>query len=126
MLLWPKKRDFREYCNEHGIRLSGRGPGRPPKLTPEERKIERKDNTDRNEVERFFSREKRTCGAELIVTKLAETTLSSIALSVLVANLFGIPFGPFFIIFLRTGQDAGEKYHILTLFDDDDGFSEIR
>jgi len=116
----------REYCSEHGIRLSGRGPGRPPKLLPEERKIERKDNTDRNEVERFFSREKRTCGAALIVTKLAETTLSSIALSVLVANLFGIPFGPFFIIFLQAGQDADEKYHILTFFDDDNGFSEIR
>lgn len=116
----------REYCNAHGIRLSGRGPGRPPKLTQEERKIERKDNVDRNEVERFFSREKRTCGAELIVTKLAETTLSSIALSVLVANLFGIPFGPFFIIFLRTGQNTGEKYRILMFFDDDGGFSEIQ
>jgi len=60
------------------------------------------------------------------VTKLAETTLSSIALSVLVANLFGVPFGPFFIIFLQTGQDASEKHHILMFFDNDNGFSEIR
>ena len=116
----------REYCSAHGIRLSGRGPGRPPKQTSEERKIERKDNVDRNEVERFFSREKRTCGAGLIVTKLEETTLASIALSVLVANLFGIPFGPFFVIFLLVGQKTDEKYHILTFSDDDNGFSEIR
>ena len=116
----------REYCNARGIRLSGRGPGRPPKLNPEERKIEQKDNIDRNEVERFFSREKRTCGAGLIVTQLEETTLSSIALSVRVANLFGIPFGPFFVIFLQVGQKADEKYHFLTFFDDDNGFSEIR
>ena len=113
----------REYCRAHGIRLSGRGPGRPPKLSPEERKTERRDNVDRNEVERFFSREKRTCGAALIVSKLEETTLSSIALSVLVANLFGIPFGPFFIIFLRDDQNIGKKHHILRFFDNDDSFS---
>ena len=113
----------REYCRAHGIRLSGRGPGRPPKLSPEERKTERRDNIDRNEAERFFSREKRTCGAALIVSKLEETTLSSIALSVLVANLFGIPFGPFFIIFLRDDQNIGKKHHILRFFDNDDSFS---
>lgn len=113
----------REYCRAHGIRLSGRGSGRPPKLSPEERKTERRDNIDRNEVERFFSREKRTCGAALIVSKLEETTLSSIALSVLVANLFGIPFGPFFIIFLLDEQNIGKKHHILRFFDNDDSFS---
>lgn len=112
----------RQYCRENGIRLSGRGPGRPPKPTFEERKIERQDNIDRNEVERFFSREKRTCGAALIVTKLEETTLSSIALSVFVANLFGIPFGPFFIIFLLDVQNTGENRHFLKFFDADDKF----
>ena len=72
---------------------------------------------------RFFSREKRTCGAALIVSKLEGTALSSIALSVLVANLFGIPFGPFFIIFLRDDQNIGKKHHILRFFDNDDSFS---
>ena len=33
---------------------------------------------------------KRCCGAGLIMTKLSKTTLGSIALSVLVANLFGV------------------------------------
>ena len=59
----------------------------------------------------------------VIVSKLEETTLSSIALSVLVANLFGIPFGPFFIIFLRDDQNIGKKHHILRFFDNDDSFS---
>lgn len=34
--------------------------------------------------------QKRCCGAGLIMTKLSKTTLGSIALSVLVANLFGV------------------------------------
>ena len=106
----------REYCRERGIRLSGKGPGRPPKPTPEERKIERKDNIDRNEVERFFSREKRTCGAALIVSKLEVTTFTSIALSVLVANLFGIPFGPFFIVFLLEESESPKKYSFWEFF----------
>ena len=115
----------REYCKERGIRLSGRGPGRPSKLAPEERKIEHKDNTDRNEIERFFSREKRTCGAALIVSKLEATTLTSIALSVFVANLFGIPFGPFFIVIFLEGSESLKKYSYLEFFDDEDDFSII-
>lgn len=110
--------DNRRYCKELGIRLSGRGPGRPQKQTPEERKIERMDNVDRNEVERFFSREKRTCGAALIVNKLENTTLTAIALSVLVANLFAIPFGPFFVVFLLDDSETAEKY---SFFEFDDG-----
>lgn len=106
-----------------GSACRGGGSGCPPKLSPEERKKERRDIVDRNEVERFFSREKRTCGAVLFVSKLEETTLSSIALSVLVANLFGIPFGPFYIIFLREDQNIGKKHHILRLFNNDDSFS---
>jgi len=89
----------REFCKRNGIRMSGRGPGRPAE-DAESKAIEHQDDIDRIEIERFFSREKRTCGAALIVTKLYETTLGSIALSVLVANLFGVPLGSFFVIYL--------------------------
>lgn len=52
------------------------------------------------EVERFFSLDKHCYGAGLIMTKLPETTLSSIAMSVLVGNLFRIPTGvSFFALF---------------------------
>ena len=46
------------------------------------------DNTDRIEVERAFSLYKCCYGMGLITTKLEETKLTSIALSVFVSNLF--------------------------------------
>ena len=55
-----------------------------------EKKQEYQDNTDRIEVERSFSLSKRCYGMDLIRTKLYDTTLTSIALSVFVTNLFKI------------------------------------
>lgn len=80
----------RAYCKEHGIRLSGPKLGRPSPDAKTDRKQEYKDNTDRIEVERYFSRSKRCYGLGCIVTKLEETQLTSIALSVFVSNLFRI------------------------------------
>ena len=94
-----RTRENRQFCNDNGIKMSGRGPGRR-KESAASKASERQEEVDRIEVERFFSREKRTCGAALIVAKLSETTLGSIALSVLVANLFGIPMKSFFVIYL--------------------------
>ena len=70
--------------------MSGPKLGRPgkKKQTKIEKKQEYQDNTDRIEVEREFSVEKHSYGLGLIVTKLEETQLTSIALSVLTANLF--------------------------------------
>jgi hypothetical protein len=81
----------RTFCKEHGIRLSGPKLGRPNLATEKiDKKVEYQDNTDRIAVEREFSREKRCYGLGKIVTKLKETQLTSIALSVFVANLFKI------------------------------------
>ena len=78
----------RAYCKNKKIRISGKALGRPKKNpTPEEKKIEHQDNTDRIEVERGFSLAKRCFGMGLITTKLDITTRSSIALSILVMNL---------------------------------------
>lgn len=85
-----RTRENRSYCKEYGIRLSGPKLGRPSKTTKADKKIEHQDNTDRIEVERGFSIGKRCYGMGLIRTKLKETTLSSIALSVFVMNLFKI------------------------------------
>ncbi len=103
------------FCQERGIKLLGRKPGQRSKdMTKAELSEERRDEVARNEVERFFSREKSTCGAALITTKLAETTKASIALSVLVANLFGcVPFS-FFVLFLMDTQDEDSR---LSLFE---------
>lgn len=74
---------------EHGIRLSGPKLGRPNAETQKtDKKQEYQDNTDRIEVERRFSLAKHCYGLGMIRTKLKETQLTSIALSVFVANLF--------------------------------------
>ena len=102
----------REFCESRGIRMSGRKAGRPARSDKAEERELRRDDRDRNEVERFFSREKDSCGAALIVTRLAETTLASIALSVLVANLFGIPIGDaFFVLYLADGPEPSGTCH---------------
>ncbi|WP_194610420.1 IS5 family transposase [Clostridium vitabionis] len=93
-----RTRANRAYCKEHGIHISGPRLGRPAADHKANRE-EYKDNTDRIEVERFFSREKRCNGAGLIMTRLAETTLASIALSVYVTNLFAIPTGNLFVLY---------------------------
>lgn len=85
-----RTRENRRYCKDHGIRLSGPKLGRPGKTAVEDKKQEYQDNTDRIEVERSFSLGKRCYGMGLIVTKLEETQLTSIALSVFVMNLFKI------------------------------------
>lgn len=77
------------FCKENGIRISGPKLGRPAKvISKAEQKQAYQDNTDRIEVERAFSLSKRCYGLGLIRTKLEETTLSAIALSVFVTNLF--------------------------------------
>lgn len=80
----------RRSCKEHGIRLSGPKLGRSGKTAEEDKKQKYQDNTDRIEVERSFSLGKRCCDMGLIVTKLKETQLTSIVLSVFVMNLFKI------------------------------------
>lgn len=108
-----RTRENRAFCHEHGIAMCGRGPGRPAKDDKAARRLEARDETDRIEVERFFSREKRTCGAALLVTRLAETTLASVALSVFVANLFGIPFTGFFVLYFLDLPEAPRKCHCI-------------
>ncbi|WP_379694875.1 transposase [Mediterraneibacter gnavus] len=63
---------------------------RPSATAKVDKKQEYQDNTDRIEVERTFSLSKRCYGMSCITTKLEETQLTSIALSVFVTNLFRI------------------------------------
>lgn len=88
----------RAYCKERGIRLSGPKLGRPSK-TSEDKATAKKDNVDRIEVERFFSLAKRCNGMGLIMTKLPETVMTSISLSMLVTNLFAVSTGYFFVLY---------------------------
>lgn len=83
-----RTRDNRNFCRDHKIRLSGPKLGRPSQNAKADKKQEYEDNTDRIEVERAFSLDKCCYGMGLITTKLEETQLTSIALSVFVSNLF--------------------------------------
>lgn len=85
-----RTRDNRNYCKDNGIRLSGPKLGRPGTNAKADKKQEYQDNSDRIEVERTFSLSKRCYGMGCITTKLEETQLTSIALSVFVTNLFKI------------------------------------
>ena len=80
------------FCKKEGIRMSGPKLGRPTTDADElkkQRKAEAKDNSDRLEVERYFSTAKRRNGMGVINKKREDTSLSTIAMSVLVTNLFG-------------------------------------
>lgn len=83
-----RTRENRNFCRDHKIRLSGPKLGRPGQDAKADKKQEYEDNTDRIEVERALSLDKRCYGMGLITTKLEETQLTSIALSVFVSNLF--------------------------------------
>lgn len=94
-----RSRINQEFCKQHGIRMSGPRLGRPPKEKQSTKREEYQDNVDRIEVERFFSLDKHCYGADFIMTKLPETTLSSIAMSVLWGICSESPRGPFFALF---------------------------
>ena len=76
-----------KYCKDRGIRLSGPALGRPKKNDKPDRKQDYRDICERVEVERKFSLAKLKCGLGKIYTRLAETTESVIALSILMVNL---------------------------------------
>lgn len=90
-----RTRDNRAYCKSHGIRLSGPKLGRPSLNGEPDKRLEYQDNVDRIEVERAFSLAKRCYSLGLIRTKLEETTLTSISLSIFVMNLFKVSLCPF-------------------------------
>lgn len=94
-----RTRANRNYCKRKGIRISGPKLGRPSKNNENDKALEYKDNVDRIEVERTFSLSKRCYGMSLIKTKLKETTMATIALSVFVTNLFKIQSRHFFQLF---------------------------
>lgn len=82
-----RNRNNLQYCKERGIRLSGPKLGRPGKNRNADRKIERSDNSMRNAIEGSFGTAKRRYGLNRIMTKLRQTSETSIALIVLVMNL---------------------------------------
>ncbi|MDN5289949.1 MAG: transposase, family, partial [Anaerophaga sp.] len=104
-----RTRSNRKYCKLKGIRISGPKLRRPSKDNEYDKAIEYKDNVDRIEVERSFSLSKRCYGMDLIKTKLEETTMTTIALSIFVTNLFKIQSRLFFELLCQWFNNWGFK-----------------
>ena len=108
-----RTRDNLRFCKDHHIEISGPKLGRPAAGKPKASKDERQDEKDRIEVERFFSLDKRRNGAGLIMTKLSDTTLNTIALTVLVTNLFATRANIFFVLyFMECGNGISQQQFI--------------
>lgn len=85
-----RNRDNLQFCKKHGIRLSGPPLGRPtkdPEALKQQRKQERADSKIRNSVEGKFGEGKRFYGLSRIMTRLANSCETVIALQLLVMNL---------------------------------------
>ena len=111
-----RTRANRNFCKDHNITMSGPKLGRPSK-NKKSAKEEYQDNVDRIEVERFFSTGKRCNGAGLIMTKLEETTLSSIAMSILVTNLFAVDLSGIFLLYFADNISSENKEHYIIIDD---------
>jgi transposase, IS5 family len=89
----------RSWCKEKGIRLSGVKLGRPPKtISKEAKKQARLDEAVRNCIEGKFGEGKRRFSLDRIMTKLANTSETAIAISFLVMNLSAL-LRQFFVFF---------------------------
>lgn len=83
-----RTRDNRAWCKQRGIRISGPPLGRPPKnLSKEMKKQAQDDERFRNAIEGKFGQAKRRYGLNRIMSKLAQTSETTIAITFLVINL---------------------------------------
>ena len=100
-----RTRKNREFCKRHDIRLSGPPLGHPPKdeVRKKERQAQAKqDLGERNIVEGKIGQAKRRFSLARVLTRLAHTSKTTIALVFLVINLekaLALGLGPFYFLF---------------------------
>jgi len=99
-------RDNRDWCKERQIRLSGLKLGRKnAEIKQEEAKQLHKDGCERNAIEGEFGVVKRKYGLDRIMTKLPNTSQTSIAMGFFVVNmerkrrLLFMPDSPCFVLY---------------------------
>lgn len=86
-----RTKENRTFCEERGIEMQKRKPGRKPKDAKERRKLEKKER--RNNADR-------------------------IALSVLVANLFGVQLPRLVLFYFMDAPDGVSTCHMLEIEDE--------
>jgi len=89
-----RTRENRRFCKKYDIRMSGPPLGRPPKKTLEntqelrDKKLQqRQDELDRIPIEGKFGQSKRRFSLNRVMTKLADTSETAIAIVFIVMNL---------------------------------------
>ncbi len=85
-----RNRENLRFCQEHNIRLNGPKLGRPPKdksVYEEQKRLERQEAGERNAIEGKFGEGKRRYGPGCVMTRLDETSNTSIHLIIVVMNL---------------------------------------
>jgi transposase, IS5 family len=83
-----RTRENRAFCKVRGIRISGSPLGRPPKnISIETKKQAQQDERIRSGIEGKFGQGKRRFSLDRIMTKLDNTSQTSIAIIFLVINL---------------------------------------
>jgi len=98
-----RNRDNIRFCKKHGIRLSGPPLGRPPKLIEKKREKQKQawqDEVARIPIEGKFGQAKRRFSLSRIMSKLAQTSETTIAIIFLVMNLEKI-LKIFYLFFIR-------------------------
>jgi IS5 family transposase len=99
-----RNRENLAWCREKGIRLNGPRLGRPPKDREqylEERKLERQESGERNEIEGCIGVCKSRYGLDLVTTKLKHTSEVAIHAAILTRNLFKRVRALFQLLFCR-------------------------
>jgi transposase, IS5 family len=99
-----RTRENRAWCKERGIRITGIPLGRKPKVIDKEKKKQAQDDEKfRSRIEGKFGEAKRRFSLGRVMTKLAETSQTAIAITFLAMNLSTLlrQFFAFFCISLR-------------------------
>ena len=94
----------REYLKSKGIRYSGKPLGRPPKLTPQEKRKLRNEAGFRSRIEGKFGEGKRKYDLGLVKTKTMDTSESWIAAVFFIMNLARWLRLYFFVSFFKTSD----------------------
>jgi len=83
-----RNRKIRKFCKKNKIRLSGPPLGRPPKhIDPKIKEQARQDELDRIPIEGKFGQGKRRFSLSKIMSKLAKTSETAIAVTFIVMNI---------------------------------------
>lgn len=85
-----RSHDNLQYCSHHRNKLSGPALGHPPKdkiLCNEQKRLERLEADERNDIEGKFGNAKRRYGLSRVMLRLYTTSETTIHLTVLVMNL---------------------------------------